>query len=258
MKTLLEKNMNHRAIILAAGRGSRMGEATASKPKCLNLLAGKELLRWELESLSKANIENVTVVRGYRSYMLEGNFETIDNTRWNETNMVASLFCVSSGENDQSTIISYSDIAYASDHVKRLNTSQHDITITADLNWEHLWKLRFENPLDDAETFKSKESKLMEIGGKTTDIKDIEAQYMGLLKLTPKGWETMYKLYQSFSDEKKDKMDMTTMLNELLKNKESIHVVFVEGKWCEADNYSDIVAYEKELEKNNNWIHDWR
>lgn len=96
MKTLLEKNMNHRAIILAAGRGSRMGEATASKPKCLNLLAGKELLRWQLESLSKANIENVTVVRGYRSYMLEGNFETIDNTRWNETNMVASLFCVSS------------------------------------------------------------------------------------------------------------------------------------------------------------------
>jgi choline kinase len=250
--------MNCRAIILAAGRGSRMGEATALKPKCLNLLAGKELLEWQLESLSKANIDNITVVRGYRSDMLEGNYETVDNTRWNETNMVASLFCVSSGEKNQSTIISYSDIAYAADHIKRLNMSEHDITITADIFWEDLWKLRFENPLDDAETFKSKESKLLEIGGKTTNIQDIEAQYMGLIKLTQKGWKTMYDLFQSFSDDKKDKMDMTSMLNELLEKKESIHVVFVEGKWCEADNYSDIVSYENELNKNKNWIHDWR
>jgi hypothetical protein len=68
----------------------------------------------------------------------------------------------------------------------------------------------------------------------------------------------MSDLYQSFSDLKKDKMDMTSMLNELLEKGVSIQVVFVEGKWCEADSYSDILAYEKELDTNKHWEHDWR
>lgn len=252
----IKKNMKTKAIILAAGRGSRMGDATASKPKCLNVLNDKCLLDWQLLSLRHAGIEEVTVVRGYRSDMLQGDFNVVDNKRWSETNMVSSLFCVS--PSNASVIISYSDIVYDSEHVRKLNDSQHDITITADKNWENLWKLRFEDPLDDAETFKSKGDFLQEIGGKTDDINDIEAQYMGLIKLTPKGWKMMSDLYQSFSDLKKDKMDMTSMLNELLGKGVPIQVVFVEGKWCEADSYSDILAYEKELDTNKHWEHDWR
>jgi hypothetical protein len=48
------------------------------------------------------------------------------------------------------------------------------------------------------------------------------------------------------------------MLNELLEQNTPIRVVFVNGKWCEADSYSDILAYEKELDTNKNWQHDWR
>lgn len=248
--------MRTRAIILAAGRGSRMGEATASKPKCLNILAGKTLLEWQLKSLNEAGLDSITIVRGYRGELLQGNFDVLDNDRWDKTNMVASLFCAK--PNNGNTIISYSDITYSSEHVKKLNSSDSDITITADKYWESLWKLRFENPLDDAETFKSIDNKLIEIGKKTDDIKEIEAQYMGLIKLSSKGWDTMFKLYQSFPDSKKDKMDMTTMLNELLNNGTSINVVFIEGKWCEADDYDDILTYENELKNNSNWIHDWR
>lgn len=248
--------METRAIILAAGRGSRMGDATASKPKCLNTLAGRTLLDWQLNSLNKAGLNSVTVVGGYRRELLQGNFTVVANERWDKTNMVASLFCVEPINGN--TIISYSDITYHPDHVIKLMSSEADITITADKQWEKLWKLRFENPLDDAETFKSDGAKLLEIGKKTDDINNIEAQYMGLIKLSAKGWETMFKLYSSFSDEKKDKMDMTTMLNELLDNGTDINVVFIEGKWCEADDYNDILAYEKELKANPNWKHNWQ
>jgi len=256
IEKFIKKNMNTKAIILAAGRGSRMGDATASKPKCLNELKGKPLLEWQLISLRDAGIEEVTVVRGYRSDMLTGDFNVADNKRWSETNMVSSLFCVPSSNSN--VIISYSDIVYDSEHVKRLNDSEFDITITADRKWADLWKLRFDDPLDDAETFRSKDNCLIEIGGKTDDINEIEAQYMGLIKLSSKGWKIMYDLYQSFSDSKKDKMDMTSMLNELLEQNTPIRVVFVNGKWCEADSYSDILAYEKELDTNKNWQHDWR
>ena len=41
---------------------------------------------------------------------------------------------------------------------------------------------------------------------------------MGLLKLTKKGWDKMYKIYDSFDKQKQNSIDMTGMLNELLSN----------------------------------------
>lgn len=247
---------NYRAIILAAGRGSRMGDETALKPKCLTTLLGKTLLSWQQESIRKSGIEDITVARGYRSDMLTGDFKTVNNKRWSETNMVATLFCAE--PSPKNTIISYSDIVYNPKHIEKLKETEGDIIITADKKWRSLWQLRFEDPLEDAETFKSDGDFLIEIGNKTEDYKDIEAQYMGLLKLTKKGWDEIYEVYSSFSDKEKDKMDMTSMLRELLKRNIIVKVVFIEGAWCEADNYSDILAYEKALSENKKWEHDWR
>jgi len=143
-----------RAIILAAGRGSRMKEHTKEKPKCLNILAKDTLLNWQLKSLRAAEIDNIIVVNGYKAHLISGSFETIRNNRWSDTNMVASLFCAPSTKED--TIISYSDIVYKSDHIIALKESEGDIIITADLKWKELWELRFKDPLEDAETFKQR------------------------------------------------------------------------------------------------------
>jgi choline kinase len=245
-----------RGLVLAAGRGSRMGNATEDKPKCLNQLDGRTLLDWQLTSLDEAGIEQLLVVRGYLKEMLVGEYGVVNNLRWNETNMVSSLFCASAFKGD--TIISYSDIAYKAQHIIDLKESKGDITITADKKWLDLWELRFEDPLDDAESFKSDGSKLLEIGGEALTVDEIEAQFMGLIKLTAKGWRIMKAHFDSFSAERKDKMDMTTMLNELLKNNVSINVVFINGGWCEADSYEDILLYEKALTEIKNWSHDWR
>ncbi|MEZ5021705.1 MAG: gamma-glutamyl-gamma-aminobutyrate hydrolase family protein [Chitinophagales bacterium] len=258
--TVLIKNfinsMSNRGIILAAGRGSRMGNETAIKPKCLTQLAGKPLLNWQLDSLKSAGIKNITVVRGYRADMLTGDFEVANNDRWGETNMVASLFCAPAFNG--STIISYSDIVYDSEHIERLAAAPYDITITADKKWKSLWSLRFDNPLDDAESFIYEGDKLLEIGKKTDTFGKIKAQYMGLLKLSKKGWQQMYDLYRSLSEEKRDKIDMTSMLSALLERGVTINIVFIEGKWCEVDSYEDVLKYEKEMNTNNNWEHDWR
>lgn len=249
--------MKTRGLILAAGRGSRMGAETASKPKCFTLLQGKRLLDWQLESLKKAGIENVSIVTGYKSEMFDENLSTFHNPRWNETNMVGSLFYADDFKGD--TIISYSDIVYKTEHLIKLNEAQADITITADRKWESLWKLRFEDPLDDAETFKSDaNSQLTEIGQKTDDIANIEAQYMGLIKLTEKGWNIIKKVYEDLEQAAKDEMDMTSLLNLLIDKGIAVNVVFIEGGWCESDAYSDVLAYEKEIEENTHWEHYWR
>ena len=56
-----------KAIILAAGRGSRMKNLTSDKPKCLVKLHGKPLLEWQLESMYKSGISEIAVVTGYKN-----------------------------------------------------------------------------------------------------------------------------------------------------------------------------------------------
>lgn len=241
---------------MAAGRGSRMGTATDNSHKCLTTLAGKTLLDWQIRSLQKAGISEITVVRGYKAEMLSGKFSTVKNDRWANTNMVASLFCAPSFDGE--TIISYSDIVYKPEHVKNLLNLNANIAITADTDWFRLWQERFENPEEDAETFVSKDGFLKEIGGKTKDMKEIQAQYMGLLKFSNEAWLKVFQIYKSYSDEKQDKIDMTTFLADLIKANFEISVAFINGGWCEVDNYNDVLTYEENLKNNTNWHHDWR
>ena len=104
----------------------------------------------------------------------------------------------------------------------------------------------------------TKTIKLISIGNKTNDISEIQAQYMGLLKLSKRGWYIMNELFNTFSSDKQDKMDMTTMLNECLNYNIEVNIEFINGKWCEVDSQEDALLYEKELIKNKNWLHDWR
>jgi choline kinase len=55
------------AIVLAAGRGSRLGALTASRPKCLLPLGSETLLDRQLRLLEYAGIDSTVVVTGYRA-----------------------------------------------------------------------------------------------------------------------------------------------------------------------------------------------
>lgn len=60
-----------KAIILSAGKGSRLLPLTADRPKCLIELAGKTLLEWQLDALAAAGINEVVVVTGFNEHMVE-------------------------------------------------------------------------------------------------------------------------------------------------------------------------------------------
>jgi len=244
----------YQAIILAAGRGSRMGKATEHSHKCLTVLNDKTLLDWQLGALTNAGINDITVVRGYRSEMLVGDFKTAENPRWAKTNMVATLFCAPKFEQD--TIISYSDIVYKSNHIKELLEKDGDIVIAADKDWYSLWSARFNDPLEDAETFQANGDTLTEIGQKNNKVENINAQYMGLIKFSPKGWEIANSLFRDLKKDVQDKLDMTSLLSMLI-NKTEIKICYVNGGWCEVDSYEDAVLYERLL-RNKGWSHDWR
>lgn len=59
-----------KGVILAAGRGSRLGDATESLPKPLMTVAGRTCLDFAIEALL-AVAEEVIVVTGYRAQLIE-------------------------------------------------------------------------------------------------------------------------------------------------------------------------------------------
>jgi L-glutamine-phosphate cytidylyltransferase len=60
-----------KAMILSAGKGSRLLPLTADRPKCLIELSGRSLLEWQLDALEEAGISEVVVVTGFRDDLVD-------------------------------------------------------------------------------------------------------------------------------------------------------------------------------------------
>jgi NDP-sugar pyrophosphorylase family protein len=63
-----------KAVILAAGRGTRMGALTGDRPKPMVEVRGKPILEHLLDRLRAAGITEAFIVTGYRAEMIEEHF----------------------------------------------------------------------------------------------------------------------------------------------------------------------------------------
>ena len=60
-----------KAIILSAGKGSRLHPLTDDRPKCLIELSGKSLLEWQLDALAANGLTDIVVVTGFRDDLVD-------------------------------------------------------------------------------------------------------------------------------------------------------------------------------------------
>ncbi len=235
-----------KAIILAAGRGSRMKDLTEERPKCLVELRGKALLDWQLEALRAADINEIAIVTGYKRELLAGHgFVEFHNPRWAETNMVSSLDCAAAWLQAEPCIVSYSDIFYSPTAVQSLMTCTASLAVTYDPDWLELWTQRFGDPLLDAETFRlTAEHTLAEIGSKPKSVDEVQGQYMGLLRFTPDGWAEIVRIRSSLTAVQRDKMHMTGTLQKVIEaGRVAIAAVSYNGEWGEVDSAEDLNSY---------------
>src|SRR5579885_3233219 len=179
------------AIILAAGRGSRMKGWTEELPKSMLVLNGKPLLQHQVDALHTAGIHHIGVVTGYRKERVQaaGITQRFENPRWEQTNMVRSLMQADAWLSAGPCIVSYADIFYAATAPRALMQASGDIAITYDVHFWELWSRRFADPLADLENFRiDAKGNITEIGGRAKRREDIQGQYMGLLMIRPGGW----------------------------------------------------------------------
>jgi L-glutamine-phosphate cytidylyltransferase len=234
-----------RAVILAAGRGSRLGRHTDDRPKCLVEVAGRTLLDRHLATLAEAGIAEIAVVTGYQAARVKAQAPaTFHAPRWHETNMVVSLTAATRWLREQPCLVAYGDIFTTAATVGALAAAPGDLAIAYDPDWLDLWRLRFADPLSDAETFRlNADGTVAEIGGRAARVDEIEGQYMGVLRFTPAAWRVVERRLALLGSAELDKLDMTSLLRDLVGCGERVHAIPKIGPWGEVDHPGDLALY---------------
>ena len=237
-----------KALILAAGRGSRLHPYTEKCPKCLTELAGMTLIGRQVETLKAAGVSDIVIVTGYLSDMLGlPGTRQAHNPDWASTNMVESLFCAEEEFADD-FLVCYGDIVYEPRVLEVLLGSPHDISVVIDRQWRGYWEARFEDPLSDAESLcLDGESRITDIGNTVTDIDSIQAQYIGLMRFQGSGAAALKAAFENLKKTTRPWMEyrtvanayMTDLLMEIILMGHAVHGVPIDGGWLEIDTVED-------------------
>jgi choline kinase len=232
-----------KVIILAAGRGSRMGEQTLDKPKGLSVVNGRSLLDMALNACSSiVDKQDIIVIGGYRHEMLKALHPNVMvNPEWESTNIMGSLIVADPVLRAEDCVVIYSDVIFEARDLSLISKSKGPSVLSV-CNWESVWQRRFSEPLDDLEKFDydPESGFLREIGGRPSSLEEIHGQFSGIWKSTPQLWSTLTCKVSNLAD-----LDTTTALRTCVMNGENIQVVFGTGNWFEFDHPSDLEAFSR-------------
>ena len=260
----LNKN-NNKALIIAAGLGSRLKKHTENLPKCMLDFGGKTLLQRQLDSYKKNGIKDISLIRGYKKEKI--NYKGIkyfENTDYKNNNILNSIFYAEKIINGN-IIISYSDILFDTSVVERTLNSNHDISVVVDIDWRGYYVGRKDHPISEAENviFNSN-NEVEKIGKINTGKEEVHGEFIGMIKLSNRGTEIFkehfHRLKQIYWNKPFQrakifqKAYLTDFIQELVDIGIKVHCVIIESGWKEIDTVEDykkaIAGFNKKFTKS--------
>ena len=260
----LNKN-NNKALIIAAGLGSRLKNHTENLPKCMLDFGGKTLLQRQLDAYKKCGVKDISLIRGYKKEKI--NYKGIkyfENTDYKNNNILNSIFYAEKVINGN-IIISYSDILFDSSVVERTLNSDHDISVVVDIDWRGYYVGRKDHPISEAENviFNSN-NEVEKIGKINTGNEEVHGEFIGMIKLSNRGTEIfkehfhrLKKIYWNKPFQRAkifQKAYLTDFIQELVDIGIKVHCVIIESGWKEIDTVEDykkaLVGFNKKFTKS--------
>ena len=179
-----------RAIIIGAGRGSRLGHNTDQIPKTMVEVMGRPMLDWILEALASAGFtrQDVVFVCGYAEEVVRERypeFTFVRNADWANNNILLSLLCARE-HFDEGFVSTYADIVYDGEIVQKLVAASGDITLGCDTAWRRRYVGRTQHPETDAEKLRADGARVVEIS-RTIASETADGEFIGVMKLSSDG-----------------------------------------------------------------------
>ncbi len=261
-----------RAILIAAGRGRRLGEHTAEIPKCMVQVGERPILGWVWTALSSAGVDELVVIRGYKGDVLETfvrglvpNVTFVDNPEWQTNNVLLSMACARKFL-DRPTYLTYSDIIFTPAVAQAAAASTAEIGLVIDREFRSIYEGRTEHPLEEGEVSDlMPDGSVARVGKKALPPEGAVGEYIGLARLGERGVatvaNTLDQLQRQFAGREHDPFMraatfrnayQTDLWQTLIDSGLRVDPIFIDGQWREIDTGQDLER-ARELVKTTNW-----
>jgi choline kinase len=252
-----------KAIIVAAGRGRRLGPETAEIPKCMVAVGGRPILHRQLAALAAAGADDVVIVRGYLGDRIappapDRNTATppvrfIENLELASNNILASLL-YAEPEMPGGFLFSYSDIVFATEHARRVAASTADVALIVDRRWQDAYAGRIHHPVPEAELVAVEETadgpRVRRVGKRVVPAEQAAGEFSGLAKLSAAGAAALAGVWararargldQPFGQAATLRQAyLSDALNQMADDGVALVPIFVDGGWREIDTEEDL------------------
>ena len=256
-----------KAIIVAAGTGSRIGELGKDTPKSLLNVNGQSILERQISVFKKFGISDITVIIGpHTEKFTFKNISFIQDKNYLEHDILSSLMLARSIMRDD-VIVSYGDVIFDEHVLQPLINFKGLIGLCIDLNWEKNYDGRKLELKKEATTVQIKnnmcikivdgrelaKSKIKDDSNLSEHKKQELGEFVGLMKLSKHGSMIFIKRYEELINSHTGSFHeapsisqayFTDMLQELIDNDTEILPIPVQGKWCEIDTIEDLKRAE--------------
>lgn len=250
-----------KAIILAAGQGTRLKKYTENLPKGMLDFAGKTIIERQIELYRRCGVDDIIVVTGFAADKIQyKGVRYYKNEDFAVTNMVESFMRAKAEFNDD-VILSYSDILFSASMLQTMLANKDDFAVAVDKKWQVYWQKRYGKIDFDTESLTINDAGyITSLGLENPPLIEIDARYVGLLKFSQTGltkitalWDKDYEEYLNKPWQQSGKFIrqayMTDLLNALISVGESVKAVGFNNGWIEFDTNED---YENACE----WLKD--
>ena len=238
------------AIIIGAGRGSRLKAMTDAQPKCYATIGGVRILDWTLEAFDQAGLRNQVFIGGYQIEQIRRDYPQltfVHNADWQNNNILLSLFHAEA-HMAGGFVCAYSDILFRDSVVRDAMNHPGDIVVCVDTRWRDRYQHRSQHPEHDAEKVTVSGDRVTEIH---RDIESAEAdgEYIGVAKFSPRGAallrEHFHRVKREFAGrpwrEAKvfEKAYLILLIQEMIEHDVPVHFVATHGDYAEIDTEED-------------------
>ena len=126
------------AVILAAGRGTRLYPLTRDVPKCLLPVGNRTILEHQLGVLQSSGVNEIVIVTGFLAEQVRaaaaGQASFVHNPEYATTNTLHSLWAARHVYQGRSFVCLYSDLLFHPDILRRCLETEGDVVLAVDEN----------------------------------------------------------------------------------------------------------------------------
>ena len=229
-------------VVLAASRGSALGDVTAALPKCMVDVRGKPLLHRLLGTLNEAGVADVTVVRGYcKETIRPDGFSVVDNDAFAETGEVASLARALPRLRGEAVVV-YGDVLFRRYILDGLLGSDADVTVVVDASRRTSANPRDLVAADRPHTASYLDDDAVQLLAVAAAPDRAAGEWIGLLHLSARGTERVRAEVAAMQAEGVlDQADLPALLERLI-GQGGVAVHYINGHWLDVDTMTDLAA----------------